>query len=100
VSNLLDSGPQRNVRSLLPALSNIDFALNAADRGFVPFPLEVNSAEPAFDEGDALATKSKVMLRHWWDEKHRLFARKLADASHQFRALCPINPYAARRAVN
>jgi hypothetical protein len=71
VSNLPDSGPQRNVRSLLPALSNIDFALNAADRGFVPFPLGVNSAEPAFDEGDALATKSKVMLRHWWEENPR-----------------------------
>ncbi len=68
MSNLSDSGPQRNVRSLLPALSNIDFALNAADRGFVSFPLGVNSAEPAFDEGDAMATKSKVMLRHWWDE--------------------------------
>ena len=68
MSNLPDSGPQRNARSLLPALSNIDFALNAADRGFVPFPLGVNSAEPAFDEGDAMSTKNRVMLRHWWDE--------------------------------
>jgi Bifunctional DNA primase/polymerase, N-terminal len=49
-------------------ISKMDFALNAADRGFVPFPMGMNSAEPAFPEGDAMATKSKVMLRHWWDE--------------------------------
>jgi len=45
-------------------------ALNAADRGFVPFPMGVNSAEPAFPEGDAMATKSNVMLRHWWEEEN------------------------------
>src|SRR5882724_11082472 len=52
----------------MSAPKNVDFALDAADRGFVPFPMGVNSAEPAFPEGDALATKSKVILRHWWDE--------------------------------
>ncbi len=76
--NVPENGPQRNVaRSPLPALlipetgtphQKVDFALNAADRGFVPFPLGVDSAEPAFPEGDALATKNKVMLRHWWGE--------------------------------
>src|SRR5882724_4416930 len=52
----------------MSAPKNVDFALDAADRGFVPFPMGVNSAEPAFPEGDAMATKSKVMLDHWWDE--------------------------------
>jgi hypothetical protein len=49
-------------------MSKKDFAFNAADRGFVPFPLGPNSDEPAFPQGDAMATKNKVMLRHWWDE--------------------------------
>jgi len=49
-------------------MSKMDFAFNAADRGFVPFPLGPNSDEPAFPQGDAMATRNKTLLRHWWEE--------------------------------
>jgi hypothetical protein len=49
-------------------MSKMDFAFNAADRGFVPFPLGPDSDEPAFPQGDAMATRNKTLLRHWWEE--------------------------------
>ena len=52
-------------------MSKMDFAFNAADRGFVPFPLGPNSDEPAFPQGDAMATRNKTLLRHWWEEDPR-----------------------------
>jgi hypothetical protein len=49
----------------------LDFARNAADRGFLPFPMGPDSDEPAFPEGDAMATKNKTQLEVWWDEDPR-----------------------------
>lgn len=51
-----------------PPTSKLDFALDARRRGFMPFPLEPDSAEPAFPQGDAMATQHEIVLRSWWNE--------------------------------
>ncbi|WP_271612664.1 bifunctional DNA primase/polymerase [Bradyrhizobium sp. CCBAU 21362] len=51
-----------------PPASKLDFALDARRRGFMPFPLEPGSAEPAFPQGDAMATPHEIVLRSWWNE--------------------------------
>lgn len=53
---------------IAPPTSKIDFALEARRRGFIPFPLGPDSAEPAFAQGDAMATKTVSLLRDWWKE--------------------------------
>jgi hypothetical protein len=52
-------------------ISKLDFARDAAARGFLPFPMGPDSEEPAFPEGDAMATKNKTQLEIWWDEDPR-----------------------------
>ena len=42
--------------------------IDAKRRGFMPFPLEPDSAEPAFPQGDAMATQHEIVLRSWWNE--------------------------------
>src|SRR3984957_13280077 len=49
-------------------VSKLDFAHDARRRGLRVYPMESDSAQPAFDEADCLATPDESQLDEWWGE--------------------------------
>jgi hypothetical protein len=49
-------------------ISKLDFALNAAARGFRAYPMAPNSDEPAFPQADLFATTVESQLLEWWTQ--------------------------------